>query len=141
MPIQGTDKKCADHFDVLGVKLNVTVLDSECQILFFTTGKENIIQLSTVTSICTALEIPICTCNSLIIDASSLREIDAKLLPNSGDACRPRLLIAGNFLEEQITICALHALYAGFEVFLLKDFIIAKNLDHTLVYDMRLFPR
>ena len=120
------------------MELNIAVLDSECQILFFTAGEENIIQLETITLICAELELPLCVCNSLIVDAECMLKIDTKLLPHSGDAGRPRLLLAGNFLEEQITIGALHALYLGFEVFLLKDFAVPKNIDHMQVYDMRL---
>jgi hypothetical protein len=121
------------------VELKIAVLDSECQILFLTAGEENNIQLGTITSICAELDLPLYVCNAVIVDASSLQEIDAKLLPHTGNACRPRLLLAGSFLEEQITLCALRALYVGFEVFLLKDFVVSKNLDHMLVYDMRLF--
>ena len=119
--------------------MKITVLDSECQILFLTAGEENIVQFAAIDSVCAMLNLPLCVCNSLIVDASCLQEIDTKLLPHSGETCRPRLLLAGSFLEEQITICALHALYVGFEVFLLKDFVVPKNLNHTLVYDMRLF--
>lgn len=112
-------------------ELKMAILDTECQIAFFTATDESITHLHTIKAICTELDLPLCVTNSLIIDAKALQEIEAKLSPHSGIACRPRLLVAGSFLEEQITICALHAVYVGFEVFLLRDFIVPKNLDQV----------
>ena len=118
--------------------MKISVQHSECQLLFLNASQGNHVGLDAITSISAEFNLPLLVCNSLIVDASCLQEIDGKLVSHSGDKCRPRLLLAGSFLEEQVTICALHNLYLGFEVFLLKDFVITKDRTHEQVYDTRL---
>ena len=116
-----------------------TVVVSECQFLLLTAGVEKFWIRAAITSLCFELNLPVFVCDSQLVTASCLQGIEAKLLSHSGQNARPRLLVAGCYLEEQVNISALHGLYLGFEVFLLKDFIIARNRIHTQVYDSRLF--
>lgn len=120
------------------MELRISVLHSECQVLFLGTKDGDPIGFDAIDSVTKELGLPLNVCSTQIVDTPCLLEIYTSLRPLSGASCRPRLLIAGNYLEEQITICALHGLYIGFEVFLLKDFISAKNANHTTVYDTRL---
>ena len=120
------------------MKLRISVLHSECQVLFLGKKEGDPIGFDTIASVTKELGLPLNVCNTQIVDTAFLQEIYSSLRPLSGVSCRPRLLIAGNYLEEQITFCALHGLYIGFEVVLLKDFISAKNANHTAVYDTRL---
>ena len=121
-----------------GIELKNTVTDTECQFLFLTAGMGSYDDLTTIEIICSALELPLLVCQSEFVDAQTLQEIEADLLPFEGHASRQRLLVVGRYLEEQINVIALHGLYLGFEVFLLKDFIIPRNLHHVKVYDSRL---
>lgn len=118
--------------------MKISVLHSECQFLLLNAKEDKHIGLDVIASISGELSLPLWVCNSLIVDATCLQEIEANLIPHSGHSCRPRLLLAGSFLEEQITICAFHCLYVGFEVFLLKDSVVAKDATHQQVYDTRL---
>ncbi len=116
----------------------VFVSDHECQILFLqgdeltagTVEKMNVVSLK--------LGIPIYICNNNLIDATCLTQIETHLLSNSEGHLRKRLLVAGAYLEEQITICSLYALSLGYEVFLLKDFAATRVIDHVNAFDMRL---
>ena len=121
-----------------GIELKNTVTDTECQFLFLTAGMDKHDDLTTIEMICSVLELPLLVCQSEFVDAQTLQEIEAELLPSEGHASRQRLLVVGRYLEEQINVIALHELYLGFEVFLLKDFIIPRNLHHVKVYDSRL---
>ena len=115
------------------------VSDEDCQFLFLTGGREKQIAQDILTAICRKLNQPIFVCDSGIIDEKVLKAIELNLSPISGIRARPRLMIAGKYLEEQVTICALNALHQGFEVFLLKDFIVARDAHHAQTFDARLF--
>ena len=118
--------------------MKISVLHSECQVLYLGTMENDPIGFDAIDSVTTELGLPLNICSAHIVDTPCLQEIYINLRPLSGISCRPRLLLAGRYLEEQITICALHGLYVGFEVFLMKDFISPKNAIHMSVYDTRL---
>ena len=113
--------------------MTALISDVECQFLFLTAGEKNFAKLTSITSICAELNLPMCICYYRIIDYSCLNRIEADLTPQ-----RPRLLLAGSFLEEQITVSALHCLDIGYEVFLLKDCVASKKPECLHVHDMRL---
>ena len=121
-----------------GIELKNTVTDTECQFLFLTAGMDKHDDLTTIEMICSVLELPLLVCQSEIVDSKTLHDVETDLLPSAGHASRQRLLVVGRYLEEQINVIALHGLYLGFEVFLLKDFIIPRNIHHVEVYDSRL---
>lgn len=48
------------------------------------------------------------------------------------------LFIAGAYLEDQICICALNALAVGYDVYLLNDFTMPRNITHRETFIARL---
>ena len=116
-----------------------SVSDNECQFLYVNPGAGTFRMQEFIFKLCHLLQVPICVSDTQIVDKDCLREIDAKLVTFKGDDARFRLLIAGGFLEEQVTILTLHCLAQGYEVFLLKDVVSAKVQHLSMVFDMRLF--
>jgi hypothetical protein len=116
----------------------VIVSDGECQLLYLRSEGVSSDEADFVNLVCSELSIPIRNCSDHLINVACLAEIESELATGAGDG-RQRLLIAGVYLEEQVTTCALHGLAIGFEVFLLKDFIAARNNRHSQAFDMRLF--
>lgn len=116
----------------------VTISDSECQLLYLQSDGVNSNGSNLIKKICLDLDVPFINCRDQLINASCIARIESELMSNSGKHRRQRLLIAGAYLEEQITICALHGLAIGYEVLLLKDFVTARNPSHVQAFDMRL---
>ena len=119
--------------------MGTTVSDHECQILLLHGEGLRSTAAELIVKICTDLQLPLCKNSDQIIGTSCIARIESELMANSGQPRRNRVLIAGAYLEEQLTVCALHSLALGFEVFLLKDFIVARNSTHMQAFDMRLF--
>jgi Isochorismatase family len=117
----------------------VTILDSECQLLLLRSDVLTSKAAKFLNLVCEKLSVPIHVCDNQLIDAASLSWIERRLATNSESKRRSRLLVAGGYLEEQITVSAMHALALGYEVFLLKDFIATRTIDHLQAFDMRLF--
>jgi hypothetical protein len=118
--------------------MGVFVSESECQILFLQAGELTTYAVKTTSEISRELGIPLYFCDGIATDENFLTQLESRLLANSEGHQRKRLLIAGAYLEEQITICSLYALSLGYEVFLLKDFVAIRTLDHVHAFDMRL---
>ena len=117
----------------------VTISDSECQLLYLQRDELIANGFNFIRQICLELDIPFVNCRDQLISASCIARIESELMSKSEIHRRPRLLFAGAYMEEQVTICALHGLAIGYEVFLLKDFVIARNPNHVQAFDMRLF--
>ncbi len=118
--------------------MGVFVSESECQLLFLQEEELTTNAFKTMIEISNELGIPLYRCDSISTDAKFLTQLESRLLFNSEGHQRKRLLMAGAYLEEQITICSLYALSLGYEVFLLKDFVATRTLDHVHAFDMRL---
>jgi hypothetical protein len=119
--------------------MGVSVSDRECQFLYVSPGAGTFHLRDYIFKLCDILQVPICVSDAQIVDKDCLRDIDSKLVSFKGEDARFRLLIAGGFLEEQVTILTLHCLTQGYEVFLLKDLVAAKVQHLSMVFDMRLF--
>lgn len=125
----------------VGVTADMTVVapDHQYQFLLLQSEQHKSKALYIAKLVSTELKVPLCECKDQLIDVACLARIESELIMESHPQPRKRLMLAGRFLEEQITICALHTLALGFEVFLLKDFVEAKNPHHILAHDMRLY--
>ena len=117
----------------------VTVSDGECQLLVLRGEEIASSAVEFMNLVCLELGIPIHICSNQLINAACLTWIESQLVSSSEGHQRKRLLVAGAYLEEQITVCALHALSLGYEVFLLKDFVATRTVGHVQAFDMRLF--
>jgi hypothetical protein len=84
------------------------------------------------------LSIPIAKISLEDADAMDEARLTSRLSPLKGDNLRPRLVMAGAYYEEQITVCSLRALAAGCEVYALKDVVVSRQPDHSRVFDTRL---
>jgi hypothetical protein len=110
----------------------------DCQLLSFTAAQEAT-AIRCVTDIChTKLGIPAHLCEYELVDQHQLEEVMASLKSPHELPHRRSLLVAGNYLEEQITVGALHALMYGFDVFVLRDVTPAKRAEHIQIFDSRL---
>jgi hypothetical protein len=118
--------------------MRIIVAKHECQFLLVTPQSTETAADASIVHVCQTLDLPLFKCKDLIIEPKCLTRMENGLAPLEGKGMRPRLLIAGSFLEEQITVCALHALYCGYEVFLLKDCTVARDPTHSDVFDARL---
>jgi hypothetical protein len=119
--------------------MNVVAPDHQYQFLLLQSEGQQATIFDRPKLVCAQLDLPLCRCEDQLISAACLARIESRLTADFCTQPRRRLLLAGRFLEEQITICALHTLALGFEVFLLKDFVEAKNSEHVLAHDMRLY--
>jgi hypothetical protein len=63
--------------------------------------------------------------------ADSEKRVDREIRPSS-------LFIAGAYLEDQISICALNTLAVGYDVFLLNDVTIPRDTGHRETFIARL---
>jgi len=121
------------------VDMTVVASDHQYQFLLLQSERYNSKTVDIAKLVSAELKLPLCECKDQLIGAACLARIESELIMDSYPQPRKRLMLAGCFLEEQITICALHTLALGFEVFLLKDFVEAKNPDHALAHDLRLY--
>jgi hypothetical protein len=119
--------------------MGATVSDRECQVLLLHGEGLSSEAADLIVKVCDDLQMPVCKCDDQIISTSCVSRIETELTSNSLEPRRQRLLIAGSYFEEQITVCALHTLALGFEVFILKDFVVARDPGHFHAFDMRLF--
>jgi hypothetical protein len=119
--------------------MGASVSDKECQLLYVSPGARIFHLQDYIFKLCDILKVPICICDAPIVDKVCLQDIDAKLVTFEGENARFRLMVAGGFLEEQVTILTLHYLAQGYEVFLLRDMVAAKVKNLSMVFDMRLF--
>lgn len=87
----------------------------------------------------TKLDIPVQALKLNWISDEHIVELSSRLKLNTIDGDRNCLLIAGAFLENQITICTLGALAEGFDVYLLTDLIIAQDEKFIQNHQFRLF--
>jgi hypothetical protein len=110
----------------------------ECQLLLVNPQSTETAADASIIHVCQMLDLLLFKCKDLIIKPKCLTKLQSGLAPLEGKGMRPRLLVAGSFLKEQITVCALHALYCGYEVFLLKNCTVARDPTHSVAFDARL---
>jgi hypothetical protein len=82
---------------------------------------------------------PLHRLSSTWIDNSELSNLMLDLKNSSSGLKRKVLLIGGSHLEDQVTLCSLEALLHGFDVHLLCDIVLARDLKLKPVLLMRLF--
>jgi hypothetical protein len=73
------------------------------------------------------------------IGPTELSDIMNELKKATSSSGRSVLLIAGAYLEDQVSVCALEALAEGFDVHLLCDFVKARDRRLVPVLQLRLF--
>jgi hypothetical protein len=109
-----------------------------CQILTFDCGLAAPTRLLTFLDLITELKIPTTKFGSNIVDQSALDNLACALEPPSTGEIRNVVFLCDGQLEEQISFSARFLLEAGFEIRLIRDLIVARDLWHMQFQGQRL---
>jgi hypothetical protein len=114
----------------------------KCMILHVESGEngsQNVRILEFLTTVATEAKCPLHHISSLWIGPDTLTNIMGELKRLSSNGGRSILLVSGHYLEDQIAVCGLEALMEGFDVHLLCDLILARDVKLKPVLLLRLF--
>lgn len=84
------------------------------------------------------IRIPIHHCDADVLDGKQLSSTMDELRTRFRSRNRSNLLIAGAYLEDQVTVFALQALAEGFDVYMLNEFIVSRQRQFLQTYETRL---
>lgn len=73
------------------------------------------------------------------LDDLAVSEVLDTLKMESAASSRTRLLLAGAYLEDHVTVCALLALAEGLDVYLLSDLCVARDRRYARILELRLY--
>jgi hypothetical protein len=77
-------------------------------------------------------------CDKIVEIFAGLKRQQSEVEPRIDRELRPcSILIAGTYLEDQISICALNALAVGYEVYLLNDATAPRDVTHRETFVSR----
>lgn len=82
-------------------------------------------------------KIPSTVCSAQIINPIVLAALKVDL-DKASVMGRNTVLLCGAYLEEQILVAAQYALEHGFDLYLLRDLIVARDREHAVIHDQRL---
>lgn len=116
----------------------ITISMHHCQFLAFQPHGVFVPKLDAVVALARDLNIPTEVCDLEFVNALALDEIVQKLGEPTPYDPRKILLIFGAFLEEQISLAVHFKLVTGFDVYISRDRVLSKNLEHTEIHDRRL---
>jgi hypothetical protein len=122
--------------------INSSISDGECHFLLLNRQliekSDSSKKLLILASIVEQIEVPLYEWGAGILDKSALLIIMSALRKQSANNNRLRLLVAGAYLEDEITVCALEALMEGYDVYLLNEIIISRSNQFHQVFSDRL---
>jgi hypothetical protein len=120
------------------VPISQTHSYAACQILVLLPQEIQIPEMKKFLDVAKSLAVPIFDCVESFIVQEAVASLATKLQQSSPLKIRPVLFLCGAFLEEHISFAAHFMLETGFDTRLIRDLIVAKNIDHAHFHDQRL---
>ena len=118
------------------------ISNEECVVVLLNRSAVESSSVSNFLSILDTLEasinIAVHNFESYLLDCNQLSAIIGAVKIASASGKRMHALVAGAYLEDQITVVVLQALAEGFDVYLLNDFIVSRQSHFVQTFHTRL---
>jgi hypothetical protein len=119
-------------------QVSITIAPNQCHLLVFRPESLAAPELDRPVFVAKSLGIPVEICGEAFVDTHSLEALTELIGPPRVDRQCKIPLVCGGYLEEQIWMAARCLLAFGYDVHLLREFVFARNPDHSDIHDNRL---
>jgi hypothetical protein len=116
----------------------VTLAVRSCHLAIFAPESKLASEEYSIVKLFTSLKLPISRCTEQYVNLSVLSRLINEVGPPTDKHNRKVVLLCGAFLEEQVSVSAHHLLMYGYEVYLVRDLIAARDRNNAHIHDHRL---
>jgi hypothetical protein len=116
----------------------VTLAIRNCHLVIFVQSPEDGLNYDAYSELFQRLNLPVTKCNEEFVDLFILERLTNDIGPPRDGHRRKVVLLCGMSLEEQISVSAHHLLMNGYETYLIRDQIVARDPSNCHIHDHRL---
>lgn len=116
----------------------VTLAIRSCHLVILGPDPKGPMIISQLEDLFNTIGLPVSKCADEFIDVSILGRLTDEIGPPRDKDNRKVVLLCGAFLEEQVSVSTHHLLMNGFEIYLIRDLIVPRDVSNASIHDSRL---